>query len=179
MKKQLLLLFLSGTFLLSACQTQPTTAVEDISIESKLDRNANLANYKTYTWLATAEILIDPDKNLNAPGFNVEEHITTHVNKEMKKQGLTESEKSPDLYLSYVLGVNMDRLKLKADPDTGMMIKKNVPKGELLITFIDAKTQYVVWVASAHAGVKNAGTETTKIRLQYAIEEMFKKLPKS
>lgn len=179
MKKQMLLLALIAVFLLPACQTQPEIPVEDISVESKFNHKVKLNNYKSYSWLSSAEILIDPNTALKSTNFSVNEVIVSHINNEMKGQGLSETENDPDLYISYVLGVNMDRLKLKNDPDTGLLIKKNVPKGELLIALIDAKTEYVVWVASAHAGVKNLKSDMAKKRIQFAIEAMFKKLPKS
>jgi len=53
-----------------------------------------------------------------------------------------------------------------------------VPKGALVIMMVDADTDIITWAAIAVAELQNQGDEVARKRLNYAVSEMFKQLPK-
>ena len=47
--------------LLTAC----SSITKDIEVEARIDPKVNLSGYKSYTWVAAAEILNDPEKYMS------------------------------------------------------------------------------------------------------------------
>ena len=162
-------------FLLSACATIPT---KDITIDTDADEKVAFSSYKTYEWLAAAGILSDPEGNWEPPGFDADAEITFLIDRELRKRGMTESSRNPDLYVAYVLGVDMDALKLKENPETKISTLKNVPGGALLLVLIDAQSTDAVWAGLATAEIQqDMDMETRKKRLDYVVTNMLKELP--
>ena len=81
--------YLGFVFLLASCA--PTAHIEK-------DDNADLSNYKTFSW-------IDKDgKGKNDRNKNndlTEQKIRQAVNKELEKEGWREAKNNPDILLSY------------------------------------------------------------------------------
>jgi len=162
-------------FLLSACATVPT---KDITIDTDADPKVAFSGYKTYEWLGAAGILSDPEGNWEPPGFDADGEITFLINRELRKRGMIETNRNSDLYVAYVLGVDMDALKLKENPETKVSTLQNVPGGGLLLVLIDARTTYAVWAGLATADIQqDLDMETRKKRLDYVITKMLKELP--
>ena len=60
-----------------------------------------------------------------------------------------------------------------------MDIVENAPKGGLLVILVDGPSGYVVWAGAAVAEIQeNPDAATVKARLDYAVTQMLKKLPK-
>jgi hypothetical protein len=175
MRLLVLVLTLSLSFL-SACATIPTG---DIKIESEADKKVNFSGYKSYGWLAAAGILRDPEGKWEPPGFNADAEIKFLVDRELRKRGLTETGTNPDFLVAYVLGIDMEALKLKENPDTKLTTLENIPKGGLILVLIDPQTARASWVAVATAELnEEMDMETRKARLEYAVTKMIKELPK-
>ena len=69
--------------------------------------------------------------------------------------------------------------ELKVNPDNQQDILETVPAASLAGALIDAKTGYVVWVGEAMGDIQqNSTEERIRKRLDYAVTEIFKKLPK-
>ena len=174
--KRVLLLGLAVTyFLLSGCATVPT---DDIKIATEADPKAKFSGYKTYAWLGSAGVLLDPEGKWKPADFDIDAEVTFLINKELRDRNMLETDKKPDLIVSYILGVNMAALKKKMDPKTEIQILQNIPQGALVVALIDAESGFIVWAASATAEIKNLETEQAKQRLDYVTSEMFKQLPK-
>jgi len=174
--KKILLLALTATYLfLSGCTPIPT---DDIKIVTEADPKANFSGYKTYAWLGSAGVLLDPEGQWKPADFDIDAEITFLINKELRDRNMLETDKKPDLIVSYVLGINMAALKKKMDPKTEITILKNVPKGGLVVALVDAESGFIIWAASATAEIKNQGAEHAKKRLEYVTSQMFKQLPK-
>ena len=162
-------------FLLSACATIPT---KDITIDTDADEQVTFSGYKTYEWLATAGIMSDPEGKWEPPGFDADAEIKFLIDRELRKRGMTETSMKPDLYVAYVLGVDMEALKLKENTETKISTLKNVPGGALLLVLIDARSTDAVWAGLATAELQqDMDMETRKKRLDYVITNMLKELP--
>ena len=161
--------------LLTGCAS---TATQDIKVNAEADPKARFSGYKTYAWLGSARIIADDEGVWEPPKFDADSELRFLIDTELRKRGMNEVSSQPDLLVAFALGIDMDALKLKQDPDTKVKSLENVPQGALVVILIDADTGFVIWVGTAEAEVKGKTDEATaKQRLKYAVHEMFKKLP--
>jgi hypothetical protein len=156
-----------------------TVTTKDIKITTKADPKAQLSGYKSYAWLGAAAILHDEEGRWKPLDFDADVEIKFLIDRELRKRGMSENSSSPDLIVAFALGVDMEALDLKVNPDTKMEVLENVPQGALLIGLIDSQTGLIVWAGAANAEVlENSDTQTAKARLDYAVTKMLKQLPK-
>ena len=152
---------------------------KDIQVDTQSDPKVRFSGYKSYAWLGTAAILNDPYGQWEPPQFDADAEITFLIDRELRKRGMSENTSSPDLFIAYAAGIDMEALGVKVDPQTKMDILENVPQGGLVLVFIDSETGLVIWVGVAIAEVQESpDTETAKARLDYAVTQMLKKIPK-
>ena len=151
---------------------------DDIEIAAEADAKVNFAGYKTYAWLGSAEILNDPEGKWEPFNFDADAEIAFLINGEMRKRGMSESTTSPDMLVAYALGVDTAMMKFKDTADADVRVLENVPSGALVVVMLDPETEFVTWAAVATAEIQNQGPDIARKRLNYAIKEMFKKLPK-
>jgi hypothetical protein len=169
-------LLLAGIMLLSGCASAP---VKDISVEAQADPKANFSGYKTYAWLGAAAILNDPYGQWEPPQFDADAEIKYLIDRELRKRGMMPSYTNPDLLVAFAAGIDMEALELKVDPKTKINALEKVPTGGLVVLFVDGQSGIVNWVALATAQVQESpDTKTVKARLDYAVTQMFKKLPR-
>jgi len=173
--KKIILAIMVMAWMVTGCSTFPK---DDIKVESEVDPKANISGYKTYTWLAAVGILEDADGVWEPPKFDADAEIEFRINEALRNHGMTQSSNDPDLYVAYALGVDMDALDLKTDPETKLKSLENIPKTGLIVMLIDAETGFVNWVSVATGEMKNLDQETQKKRLEYVVNTMFKDLPK-
>ena len=175
MKRIRLAAVLMFGILVAGCATFPK---DDIEVATDTDPNANFSDYKTYTWLGSAQVLDDPEGKWEAPGFDIDSLVTALIDKELTEHGLQESDSQPDTLVAYAMGADMANMNLKYDATTKVDILQNVPKAALVVVLLDAKTEVVSWAAVATGDVKNKGDKVAKQRISYTIKEMFKQFPK-
>ncbi len=162
--------------LLCGCASVPT---KDIRVETQADPKTNFGGYKTYAWLGSAAVVNDPYGQWKIPSFDAVAEIKYLIDRELRKRGMSESYVNPDLIVVFAAGVDMETLKLKVDPATKIDVLTNAPTGGLIVALVDSRSGFVNWAGVATAEVlKNPDTRTVKGRLDYAVTEMFKKLPK-
>ena len=163
--------------LLTGC----ASVTKDIEIDTAVDPKVKLSGYKTYAWMGATEILNDPNQNWETPDFDVAGDIKFLIDREMRKKSITLTQpENADLAVGFFVGIDMAQMKLKKDPNTKVEMLKNVPGGALVVVFIDTSTGYVVWVGKATADLKEgASDEVVRERLDYAVSQMFKKMPKN
>jgi len=159
----------------TGCSSVPT---KDIKVDAEADPKANFSGYKSYTWLGSLGVLHDPEGQWQPPGFDADQEVRFLINRELRKRGMSEDSNNPDLDVAFGLGVDMQSMDLKRDPETKMEMMENVPRGALVVDLIDSETGFVIWTGVAVAEIKEADTATAKARLDYAVTQMFKKLPK-
>ena len=151
---------------------------DDIDIATEADPKTNFSAYKTYAWVGSAQILDDPEGTWKPLGFDADAEITFLIDRELRKRGMTPVAGDPDMLIAYAVGVDTAMQKLTQDPETQMEVLENVPKGALVIMMVDADTDIITWAAIAVAELQNQGDEVARKRLNYAVSEMFKQLPK-
>ncbi len=162
--------------LVSACSSVPTN---DIAFKAEADPKVRFAGYQKYAWLAEAAILRDPEGHWERPSFDAGAEIKFLIDRELRGRGLTEDASNPDLYVAFALGIDMAALKLKTDPETKMEVMSRVPSGGLLTALVDADTGFVAWGGVATGELhKDPDDETVKARLDYAVTQLLKKVPK-
>ena len=175
MCKNHVLLFVIA-MLLSGCATVPT---KDIRTEAQADPKTDFSKYKTYAWLGTAAVINDPYGQWKIPSFDAVAELKYLIDRELRKRGMQESYSNPDLIVLFAAGVDMETFKLKVSPDAKINILERVPSGGLMVVLVDRASGYVNWAGVAIAEIqKNPDTRTVKTRLDYAVTEMFKKLPR-
>ena len=92
---------------------------------------------------------------------------------------MTENGENPDLIVAFAAGIDMDNLEVVKNAENTLDTLKNIPKGSLMIILVDAISGEPIWVGAAVADIQeNTDIDTTKMRLDYAVTQMFKKLPK-
>lgn len=160
---------------IAGCATFPK---DDIKVDAEADAKANFSGYKTYAWLGSVGIVNDPDDQWEPPQFDADAELVFLINDALRKRGMTEVNDNPDMLVAYGVGADMGALQLKEDPKTKLSTLENVPQGALIVTLIDAQTEFVVWAGEATGDIKNLDAKTAKQRLQYVVDSMFKKLPK-
>ena len=159
----------------TGCATYPK---DDIEVVSEADPKANFSGYKSYAFLASIGIVEDAHGHWEPPKFDADAELEFRINEQMRNRGMTQVNTNPDLLVAYALGVDMDALKLKTNPETKLETMENVPGTALVVILIDPETGFVTWISAATAEVKNLEPEIQKKRLRYAVETMFKDLPK-
>ena len=176
MKKHYLPIGILILILFAGCASVPT---KDIKIDSQADPKANFSGYKTYAWLGAAAIVNDPYGQWEPPPFDADAEIKFLIDRELRKRGMAEDSVNPDMIVAFAAGINMDALGVKTDPETKSKMLENVPQGGLAVVLVDADTGFAIWVGVATAELQESpDAQTVKGRLDYAVTQMFKKLPK-
>lgn len=186
MKKLTMYLLAVGIILLNGCavfnkdkQTKEVAAqsvhnVQDIMVDTKINPKTNINGYKSYAWLGAVQELNDPDNKWQPPKMDIAGDIKYLIDRELRKKGIYSATADPDLAVAFVLGVDMDAVKLKSDPTTQVDILENIPQGALVVVLIDVETGYAVWVGVAKANIiKGASADLARERLDYAVSNMF------
>ncbi len=176
MNKKVILLWFVVILFMAGCASVPT---KDIKVDAQADPKANFSGYKTYAWLGAAAIVNDPYGQWEPPPFDADAEIIFLIDRELRKRGMSENTTDPDLIVAFAAGIDMDALGLKVDPETKKNLLDNVPQGGLAVVLADSETGFVIWVGIATAEIQeNPDKATVKARLDYAVKQMFKKLPK-
>ena len=174
MKRSLVAVFSITIVLLSACSLMAPT---DIKVETESDPKANISGYKTFSWLASAQILYDPQGQWEPTTVDIDSEVEWLIGRELRKKGLSQVGDGADLMVAYVAGADMAATELVKDATTKFDVVKNAPKAALVIVLIDAQTGNAVWAGVAKGDVQQNRTESSiKKRLDYAVHTMFSKM---
>ena len=165
-----------SVMLLVGCSTVP---IKDISVDARADTKANFSGYKSYAWLGTAAIINDPYGQWEPPNFDADAEVKYLINRELRKRGMSQNSVEPDMIVAFAAGINMAALELKVDPKTNINNLVYAPRGGLLIALSDSKSGFVIWKGVATADIqKQPDAKTVKARLDYAVTQLLRKLPK-
>jgi hypothetical protein len=175
MKKYHLVFLSAMLLLLSGC----ASVTSDIRVGAELAPGATIANnYKTYDWLGSFSLLNDPNNTWQPPDVNIAGDIKFLIDRELRKKGIQRANDTPDLIVTFLVGVDMENQILKLDPDTKIELKKKIPKAALVVALMEVDSGDIVWLGVADAEIQKGVTaEVMRQRLDYAVREMFKLLP--
>jgi hypothetical protein len=177
MKKFIQTTSLAFIVLLTACATAPTS---DIKVDAEADPKASFSGYKTYAWLAAAQLLHDPEGQWEPRDVDLDAEIQLMIKDQLSQRGIVEVKTDPDMFVAYAAGVDMAALNLKQNPETGENLLENIPRAALVVALVDADNGYVVWLSEAVGEVQQqADAATVRARIDYAVREMFRQLPKN
>jgi hypothetical protein len=169
------MLIITASMLMAGCSSVPT---KDIRVDSQANPKVNMGGYKTYAWLVNAAILNDSYGQWEPPAFDADAEIKYLIDRDLRKQGMSEDSTDPDMIVAFAAGIDMDALELKTDPKGSVNIQ-NVPQGGLAIVLVDSQTGFTIWMGVATSDFQGSiDTETAKARLDYVVSKLLKQLPK-
>ncbi len=174
MKKYHLVFLSAMLLLLSGC----ASVTSDIRVGAEPAPGVTIANnYKTYDWLGSFSLLNDPNNTWQPPDVNIAGDIKFLIDRELRKKGIQRANDTPDLTVTFLVGVDMENQILKLDPDTKIELKKKIPKAALVVALMEVDSGDIVWLGVADAEIQKGVTaEVMRQRLDYAVREMFKLL---
>ncbi len=175
MNKYIFALF-AVMLLVAGCASSVT---KDIMIDAEADPKTNFTGYTTYTWLGSAAIVYDPDGKWEPPQFDADAEIKFQIDRQLRERGMVEDSVNPDVIVAFAAGIDMSSMEIDIDPKSNLTVLENVPLGALTVILVDANTGFAIWGGIATAEIQeNPSQETIKKRLDFAVTQMFKKLPK-
>jgi len=175
MKKLTMLLIATGVVFLTSCTTM--TPTKDIKISTESDPKVQLNGYKTFAWLASAEVLYDPKGQWEPSNVDIDSELEWLIGRELRSKGLTQVGENPDVMIAYMAGVDMAAKEIVKDSEQQLDVLKNVPKAALVIVMIDPATGNPVWGGVAVGDVSSDRSEASiRNRLDYAVKGMFKQM---
>lgn len=164
-------LALSGLLALSAC----ASAGQGIKAATIVDAKTNLAGYKTYAWLSSAEVLKDPNGAWVPVGFDVDKEVRWLIDNQLRDKKMSFAAESPDAYVMYILGVDMNTQAEKIKEVFGEEADlKNLTAGALVIALVDAQTGRAIWAGKAVAQTNvKLSDQQVRARLAAAVQKIF------
>lgn len=175
MKKLLSLLLVLSSLLILSC----ASSFKDIKIQAETNPKVDWSKYKTYVWGGSAKLIMDPENRWVSPKVDVNAELRFLINQELRKRGFTEVRVDGDFSVTTAIGVKMDAMTIKEDPDSKMELLQNIPQSALTIIMIDGKTREPVWIGLATGEALAKGdANLAKKRLDYAVSEIFDEFPK-
>jgi len=176
MLKIRLLSLLTVLLLVTGCATSVT---KDISVDADADPKTNFSAYNSYAWLGSAAIVYDEAGKWEPPNFDADAEVKFLIDRELRKRGMVEDSVNPDMIVIFAAGIDMDAMQYKVDPQSDIDLLENIPLGALSVVLIDANTEIVIWAGLATAEIQqDPSTEVVKKRLDYAVTQMLKELPR-
>lgn len=165
--------------LLLATACAPKAQTSDIKTQTAADETVKFAGYKTYTWFAGVGMVRDDTGKWDDGDLDITAELKFLIDKSLRERGLNESTSSPDLFIGFLVVADVNQLKEITDRGGKVTSIEGVGESALVIELIDAKTERTIWVGAA-AGDAQTGRsqDELKARLNYAVTELFKGLPK-
>lgn len=155
------------------------SVTSDIKVQSEINPEMDISQFKSYAWLGSAAIVNDPKGQWEPPDFDSDAELKFLIDQQLRTHGFVESSANPDLIAAFAAGIDMGALKLKEDQEKQLKTLKNVPQGALLVVLVESSTGNPVWAGIAVGEIQdNPTSDIVRKRLSYAVNEMFKTLAK-
>lgn len=165
--------------LLLAAGCGPKAQTSDIKTQVAADETVKFAGYKTYTWFAGVGMVRDDTGKWDDGDLDIAAELKFLIDKSMRERGMNESSSNPDLFIGFLVVADLNQLKQITDRGGKVTSIEGVGESALVIELIDAKTERTVWVGAAAADARTGrSNDEVKARLNYAVTELFKGLPK-
>jgi len=152
-------------------------------VQHDYDQQVNFAELKTYGWLPVPE----------QAGIDsvVVQRVKNSVNAQLKAKGLAMTSHNPDFLIATHIG-KKDKVQTTdwgytykttdgykgGQEATGIVSKYEYEEGSLILDFVDAKSNNMIWRGSAKAEVQNVKTakKSEKV-INKAVKAILKKFP--
>jgi len=166
-------------FVVSLAACAPKAPTSDIKTQVAADETVKFSGYKTYTWFAGVGMVRDKTGKWDDGDLDIAAELKFIIDKTMRERGLNEATENPDLFIGFLIVADVNQLKEITDRGGKTTVIEGVGESALVIELIDVKTERTVWVGAA-AGEAQTGrsNDEVKARLNYAVSELFKGLPK-
>jgi len=154
-----------------------------IGVSSFLNRGAEFTRYRTYSWSAVAALDTGDPRLDNNPFFH--ERIRADVEKELASRGFEMiTSGSPDVVIHYRASIRQRIHANTVDPAKGYCGGNNCQPyvyetGTLLIDFVDARTDKLVWRGWAEDGVNGSisNQQLMEKKIDSAVTRILERLP--
>ena len=157
-----------------------------LSVHHDVDRSADFAAYKTFSWVDSTNTVSGEDGEPISPNKSESELIKSLTNKLLAEKGLKLDPDNPDIFVTGHLGTER-KIDVTGqgysyggeysgwqDAGIGLYAYK---EGTLIIDLVDARTKNLVWRGVA-LGAMISGTKRERAKLiTKSLEEMFEKYP--
>lgn len=171
------LITLAGVLL--ACGCAPKAPTSDIKTQVAADETIKFSGFKTYTWFAGVGMVRDDTGKWDDGDLDIAAELKFIIDKTMRDRGMNESTSNPDLFIGFLVVADVNELKQITDRGGKVTSIEGVGESALVIELIDAKTERTVWVGVASADAQTGrSNDEVKARLNYAVSELFKGLPR-
>ena len=152
-------------------------------VQFDYDREVNFRNLKTYDWMTVPE-------KADIDSLNVE-RVKKAVNAELQAKGLLMTSNNPDFLIAEHLGKE-DKIQVTSwGYDYGPhrrywggywgpegISTNEYEEGLLILDFVDAKSNKVIWRGAAKAVIDNVNTpEKREALIKEAVQEILKNFP--
>jgi len=167
---------LTCALLASACSKAPTS---DIKTQVAADETVKFAGYKTYSWFAGVGMVRDDTGKWDDGDLDITAELKFLIDRNLRDRGLNEAPGEPDLFIGFLVVADVNQLKEITDRGGKVTAIEGVGESALVIELIDAKTERTIWVGAASADAQTGrSNDEVKARLDYAVTELFKGLPR-
>lgn len=158
------------------------------AVTADYDTSADFSVYRTYAWLDEA---LPPDKipeDLRAIGDITDKRIRSAVDSEMAAKGFTSTTSNPDLVIFYHIGIE-DKVDVTewgySYASTGRYWGWNTrnvdtyeyQEGTLIIDFVDANSEVLVWRGTARKVLESLTPEEADRLIKEIVREMMALYP--
>jgi hypothetical protein len=156
-----------------------------MTVSSHVDRDLNFTQYRTYDW-GPADALPTGDPRLDRDPF-FKDQVQGAVERQLASRGLElSSTGAPDLLIHYHANIT-ERIDVgRADREYGACPTGDCPDvwyeaGTLVIDFMDARTNQLVWRGWAQNSVEDMLRDRDKMAdtIDQAVTRMLKQLPRT
>lgn len=176
MKRLTIYFALLGTLLLSCSSA--------MHVYSDQDKDADIADYKTYSWLTAQEI---EGKGMNPLFYNElnDKRIKQAVDEQMKNRGFIHKNDKQPLEMHYHIIVE-DKTVLATEPlgylygpSWQMKRAQAYPyqEGTLIIDLMDTRNKTLVWRGWATSAIEDEVSKKPEQAIQKAVQKIFSLFP--
>src|SRR3954447_22148150 len=173
MRYIVLRLALVGVLLLTAC-------TPSMRVFSDHDKDANIADYKTYSWLSEQEI---EGKGMNPLYYNElnDKRIKHAVYEQMKTRGFTYNNEKQPLEMHYHIIIE-DKTFIATEPggytySPFWQLKRTQAypyrEGTQIIDLMDTRNKTLVWRGWATGAIEDAVSKKPEQAIQKAVDKIF------
>jgi len=150
-------------------------STSDIEVETVKSEKANLKGYKTYEIIKESGATDELKKEKALKDIDIDADLKKMINEELAKRGKVEVKEDPDFYVAYLLGSDMNAMRIVLDKE-GKSTIANVPEAAMILMLVDAETGAIIWLSTAEGEYKGLPQDAKAKRMKFTVGKMLKGL---